>query len=48
MSAVEAARAIEIFFEGFNAEDDERIREGLNFPHVRVGKRRPLFSTTGK
>lgn len=36
MSAVEAARAIEIFFEGFNAEDDERIREGLNFPHVRI------------
>jgi hypothetical protein len=32
----EALRAIEIFFEGFNAEDDARIHEALNFPHVRI------------
>ena len=36
MSAAEARRAIEIFFEGFNAEKDERIHESLNFPHVRI------------
>ncbi len=36
MSAVKAIRAIEVFFEGFNAEDDSRIREALNFPHVRI------------
>ena len=33
---IEARRAIERFFEGFNAEDDSRIREALNFPHVRI------------
>ncbi|MCP3984706.1 MAG: hypothetical protein GY723_09975 [bacterium] len=36
MSAEEAVRAIETFFEGFNAENDARIREALNFPHVRI------------
>ncbi len=36
MSAGEAKRAIEIFFEGFNDEDDARMREALNFPHVRI------------
>ena len=36
MSAQLARRAIELFFEGFNAEDDGRIRESLNFPHVRI------------
>jgi hypothetical protein len=52
MSAREALRAIEIFFEGFNAEDDARIREALNFPHVRVAsgtvrviERRERFKT---
>jgi len=28
--------AIELFFEGFNAEDDGLIREALHFPHVRL------------
>ncbi len=36
MSASQARKAIEIFFEGFNAEDDQRIRQSLNFPHVRL------------
>ena len=36
MSAEQARRAIDIFFEGFNAEDDARIREALQFPHVRI------------
>ena len=36
MSAGEAIRAIETFFEGFNDEDDARMREALNFPHVRI------------
>ncbi len=36
MSAEQARQAIEIFFEGFNAEDDSRIRDSLNFPHVRL------------
>ncbi len=36
MPADEARHAIEAFFEGFNAEDDARIREALNFPHVRI------------
>jgi len=36
VSVDEARRAIERFFEGFNAEDDARIRESLNFPHVRI------------
>ena len=36
MSAPEALRAIEVFFEGFNAENDARIHEALNFPHVRI------------
>jgi hypothetical protein len=36
MSADEALRAIEIFFEGFNAENDARIHQALNFPHVRI------------
>ncbi len=36
MSADEARRAIDIFFEGFNAENDARIHESLNFPHVRI------------
>jgi hypothetical protein len=36
MSAEAARRAIEIFFEGFNDEDDARIHEALNFPHVRI------------
>jgi len=37
MSADAARRAIEAFFEGFNDEDDARIHETLNFPHVRLG-----------
>ena len=36
MSAEAARHAIELFFEGFNEEDDARIREALNFPHVRI------------
>ncbi len=36
MSAEQARQAIEIFFEGFNAENDDRIRDSLNFPHVRL------------
>ncbi len=36
MSSEEALRAIEIFFEGFNAENDARIHQALNFPHVRI------------
>ena len=36
MSADEARRAIEIFFEGFNAENDARMHDALNFPHVRI------------
>ena len=36
MSSDAARRAVEIFFEGFNAEDDARIHESLNFPHVRI------------
>jgi len=35
-STEDARRAVEIFFEGFNAEDDARIHEALNFPHVRI------------
>jgi hypothetical protein len=31
VSSDEAVRAIEIFFEGFNAESDARTREALNF-----------------
>jgi hypothetical protein len=38
MSAEAARRAIEIFFEGFNDEDDARIHEALNFPHVRIAR----------
>ena len=40
MPTDEALRAIEIFFEGFNAEDDDRIREALNFPHARIASGR--------
>ncbi|MFP8881078.1 MAG: hypothetical protein VCE43_17325 [Myxococcota bacterium] len=36
MSADEALRAIEIFFEGFNAENDSLMHEAINFPHVRI------------
>ncbi len=36
MSAADALRAIEGFFEGFNARDDRQIRESLNFPHIRL------------
>lgn len=36
MEEDESRRAIELFFEGFNAEDDARIRDALNFPHVRI------------
>ena len=36
MSIDRARRAIELFFEGFNAEDHERIRDAMNFPHVRI------------
>lgn len=36
MSAEDARAAIELFFEGFNGEDDARIRQALNFPHVRI------------
>lgn len=32
----QARRAIELFFEGFNAKDDSRITESLQFPHVRI------------
>lgn len=36
MSETEARRAIELFFEGFNAEDDSITRRALNYPHVRL------------
>jgi hypothetical protein len=36
MTAEQARGAVEMFFEGFNAEDDGRMREALNFPHVRL------------
>ncbi len=36
MFASEARKAIELFFEGFNAEDDAIIRRALNYPHVRL------------
>jgi hypothetical protein len=36
MSASEARQAVEAFFKGFNAHDQEAIRASLNFPHVRL------------
>ena len=37
MSEMEAKKAIEGFFEGYNARDDEVIRSTLHYPHVRIG-----------
>ena len=36
MDTTDALGAIEGFFEGFNARDDQQIRASLNFPHVRL------------
>ncbi len=36
MSEAEAGAAIELFFEGFNAEGDSITRRALNYPHVRI------------
>ena len=39
-TSAEARRAVELFFEGFNGEDDARIRKSLNYPHVRIASGR--------
>ena len=36
MSETEARAAIDLFFEGFNAEDDSITRRALNYPHIRL------------
>ena len=36
MATADALCAIERFFEGFNARNDEQIRASLNFPHIRL------------
>ncbi len=36
MTEAAARAAIDAFFEGFNGEDDVRMRASLNFPHVRL------------
>ena len=40
MSAVEARGAIEHFFAGFNARNQEAIRAALHYPHVRIASGR--------
>ncbi|MBW1710142.1 MAG: hypothetical protein JRG97_14825 [Deltaproteobacteria bacterium] len=40
MSEVEAKKAIDAFFAGFNAQDNEAIRKSLHFPHVRFASGR--------
>ncbi|MBW2062563.1 MAG: hypothetical protein JRI95_13520 [Deltaproteobacteria bacterium] len=40
MSEIEAKKAIEAFFAGFNSQDDEALRQAMNFPHVRIGVNR--------
>ena len=37
MSENEAGKAIEAFFTGYNAQDDDAIRDALHYPHVRIG-----------
>ena len=36
MSAIEAAKAIEAFFEAFNAHDGEAHLNTHHFPHIRI------------
>jgi len=40
MSEVEARKAIEAFFAGFNARDNEAVRDALHYPHVRFASGR--------
>lgn len=40
MSEAEARRAVEAFFEGFNARDVAKMRDAFNFPHVRLASGR--------
>ena len=36
----DARSAVEAFFEGFNARDDDAMRAAMNFPHVRLASGR--------
>ncbi len=40
MSAADARKVVESFFDGFNARDPEAVRASLNFPHVRLASSR--------
>ena len=40
MSEAEARKAIDAFFEGFNARDNDAIRKALHYPHVRFASGR--------
>ena len=46
MSAADARKAVEAFFDGFNARDQEAVRAALNYPHVRLASRRVLITET--
>ncbi len=35
MSAADARKAVEAFFDGFNARDPDAVRSALHYPHVR-------------
>jgi hypothetical protein len=39
MSEVEAAKAIEAYFEGFNTNNQEIYLNSLHFPHVRINNK---------
>jgi len=43
MSVEQARKAIEAFFDAFNARDIEKLRDALNYPHVRLASGRVLF-----
>jgi hypothetical protein len=42
VSASQARRAIDSFFEGFNARDQQKIRDAFHFPHVRFASGRVM------
>ena len=46
MSAADARKAVEAFFDGFNARDQDAVRASLNYPHVRLASGRVLITQT--
>ena len=44
MSVPDAKKAVEAFFEGFNARDQDAVRGSMNFPHVRLASGRVIVT----